>query len=896
MNFRLKFLSLIFVIFQSQISGQFVYKELLSLPWGGGDTHAGLREAPGGTYGPTAFKVYDEIVYILDKENMSLKTFSNTKLQMIERIPSKDIDYFNISENGQVFYTHYDKGVHMGEIETKLVKRGQGAVVKNGKVLFSVHEENLGYLSCIGKLREEYYYILREIITRDVPLIVQRDVILYDRYGIKKAIFDFPVHLHTYIPEEFYVDEGNLYKMISSTEGIHIIGWMFNGEIPNTLKRYILPEKYNINYHFNDEIMNEPDILRIDEESKNNRESLDYPPVTPSEALTTAYQYTYHEWTATEDNLTGGLIQDPDGVYIETPDWVGVGTNYSIPYKWGGFNTLSGYDGGMQSGMYAGDKETSGVSSYTCGVDCSGFVSRCWKLPVHYSTSMMDDWITIAYDSWSELKPGDAIHKVGHVRLFVHQNTDGSLVTAEASGYDWKVNYHTYTLSQLNSYTPRYYVYMNSQESPVIRTDFKSVIVNDSLRLKWDGINNTFSYGYTIYGSNDGVDWDILGTAPQHINQLAMDLNSLDSHNFFKITNISAEDSISESLPSDYYGANVGSTDQKILLVDGFDRNTGSGSYSLPYHPFAMTAGKALKTLGVSFETIENSTLVDGEIEMEGYEAVFWLLGDESTADETFSDSEQELVKAYLRQGGKMFVTGSEIAWDLDYRGDAQDNDFIYNYFKVGMAYDDAESFSVNGVQDTPFFGLSFSYDDGLHGVYEEDYPDAFSLQTGSATMLKYANNRRAGVGWTGFVPQGTQEAAFFILGIPFETIYTESNRIEFMEKLLTYFGFDIHMNVDDNNAVLPRIPMLHSVFPNPFNPTTIIRFQLPSNGDVRLDIYNLRGQLVKTLINENRQAGLHHVKWNGKDMYGKAVSTGTYFAIMQNGTHRYVKKMVLLK
>jgi len=509
---------------------------------------------------------------------------------------------------------------------------------------------------------------------------------------------------------------------------------------------------------------------------------------------------------------------------------------------------------------------------------------------------MMDDWITVAYDSWGELKPGDAIHKVGHVRLMVYQNTDGSLLTAEAAGYDWKVNYRVFTLSQLNSYTPRYYVYMDSQESPVIRTDFRHIVYDDSLTLSWNALNTSFSMGYKIYGSEEGDDWEVLDNLSALTHSWTKDISILDTVNYFYLVNISPDDSTSESLPTDYYGAYIGSGEEKTLIVDGFDRVSGTASYSLPYHPFVMNIGQDLKSLGISYETAENSTLLSGEIQLADYDAVFWMLGDESTADETFSDDEQDLVKNYLRQGGKLFVSGSEVAWDLDYRGDAQDNDFIFNYFKVGMAYDNAGSYTVNGLSETPFSGLTLSYDDGTHGVYEEDFPDAFTLFNNSTVMLKYGNNRNAGVGWTGYVPEGTEEATFFIIGFPYETIYNEDHRLGLMENILEYFEFDINMKIDENNVVLPKKPMLHRVFPNPFNPTTIIRFQLPYNGDVRLDIYNLRGQLVETLIDENRKAGLHHVKWNGKDMYGKAVSSGTYFAVMQNGARRHVKKMVLLK
>jgi len=364
---------MIIFLAHSLILGQYKYEEKLSLPWGDRDMQVGLRDAPGGRYGPTAFSVNEDKVYVLDKENNALKVFSGDLLNKVERIPDIRADKFEILANGEISYTTYTYNVqkqHSAGIETRLVNRGHGEVIEHGEAIFQITESNMGYLSCVGTLNDQYYYILREIIVQDIPLTVDRDVVLYDREGNEISKFIFPVHSHTYIPEEFYVDEGNLYKMISTTDGIYIIGWILEGEVPNEPKTYSLPHKFNVEYHYNNHILDEPSIPRISEESKNSRNPLDYPPVTPSEALTTAYQYSYYEWTATAANITGGLIQDPDGIYIETPDWITPGTNYHIPYKWGGFNTLSGYAGGMQSGLYAGDKETSGVSSYTRGADC----------------------------------------------------------------------------------------------------------------------------------------------------------------------------------------------------------------------------------------------------------------------------------------------------------------------------------------------------------------------------------------------------------------------------------------------------------------------------------------------------------------------------------------------
>ena len=88
--------------------------------------------------------------------------------------------------------------------------------------------------------------------------------------------------------------------------------------------------------------------------------------------------------------------------------------------------------------------------------------------------------------------------------------------------------------------------------------------------------------------------------------------------------------------------------------------------------------------------------------------------------------------------------------------------------------------------------------------------------------------------------------------------------------------------------------------YPNPFNPTTTINFNLKNDSKVSLIIYNVRGQKVRTLVNDDLQAGSHSIVWDGKNESGKSVSSGVYFngfdAAGIAGDYTSVKKMILLK
>jgi hypothetical protein len=91
-------------------------------------------------------------------------------------------------------------------------------------------------------------------------------------------------------------------------------------------------------------------------------------------------------------------------------------------------------------------------------------------------------------------------------------------------------------------------------------------------------------------------------------------------------------------------------------------------------------------------------------------------------------------------------------------------------------------------------------------------------------------------------------------------------------------------------------IPVLKSNFPNPFNSSTTISFLLPKDTSCSLDVYNIRGQKVRSLINEPRFAGNHSVVWNGLDDSGKPVSSGLYFYRLTTPNSSQINKMLLLK
>ncbi|MBU1872176.1 T9SS type A sorting domain-containing protein [bacterium] len=91
-------------------------------------------------------------------------------------------------------------------------------------------------------------------------------------------------------------------------------------------------------------------------------------------------------------------------------------------------------------------------------------------------------------------------------------------------------------------------------------------------------------------------------------------------------------------------------------------------------------------------------------------------------------------------------------------------------------------------------------------------------------------------------------------------------------------------VNVPDNYS-------LHANYPNPFNPTTTIRYDIPKQSHVTLTIYNLNGQVVDKLVNRKQEPGFYSVNWDAQN-----VSTGVYFYQIKADGFQQVKKMLLIK
>lgn len=132
-----------------------------------------------------------------------------------------------------------------------------------------------------------------------------------------------------------------------------------------------------------------------------------------------------------------------------------------------------------------------------------------------------------------------------------------------------------------------------------------------------------------------------------------------------------------------------------------------------------------------------------------------------------------------------------------------------------------------------------------------------------------------------------------FAIQNPLTNLYELRNSIP--ENCQNYMKVSLK-TVDIENAHIPAITTLGNNYPNPFNPETTIRFDLAKTGKSKLEVFNVKGQLIRTLADGNIEAGYHSIKWNGRDDKGKQTSSGVYFYKLTTDGKCLTNKMLMLK
>lgn len=303
-----------------------------------------------------------------------------------------------------------------------------------------------------------------------------------------------------------------------------------------------------------------------------------------------------------------------------------------------------------------------------------------------------------------------------------------------------------------------------------------------------------------------------------------------------------------ESQPSDVYSRSSNVGGQTVLIVDGFDRI--NGSYTGANHSFATNYFKALRdSRSLQISTVANERVADGTVNLSNYQLVVWFMGDESTDNETFATGEQTKLQTYLEGGGKLLVSGSEIAWDIDNNGSAADKAFINNYLKAKYAGDGASNYTpATGIASTAFAGLNIPF--GI--TYPEDFPDNITTNGGSSYIMTYAvAGANAGVAYKGTFGASTTQGGVVYVSFPLETS-SLANHTAFTQSVLNYFDVAVPpVAVNDTTQTNKGIAVTINVLNNDqaggaaINAASVAVVTAPANGSAAVNTST--GQITYT-------------------------------------------------
>ncbi len=194
------------------------------------------------------------------------------------------------------------------------------------------------------------------------------------------------------------------------------------------------------------------------------------------------------------------------------------------------------------------------------------------------------------------------------------------------------------------------------------------------------------------------------------------------------------------------------------------------------------------------------------------------------------------------------------------------DTDWTYFHKELDVPYN-GNYFDIRASSDCPADGEAFSWFDNIGIIQWEEWQD-----------FDYSEN---------FINPND----YYYLQIRTNS-FTQNAIISYTE---TNYNHGPQVEVDDVVS-FPKNFKLYNNFPNPFNPETKIQFSLPYETDAKLKIYNIKGQLVKTLKEDRLDAGNHTVIWNGTDQNEKKVSSGIYFYQLKADKFTKTRKCLLLK
>ena len=341
-------------------------------------------------------------------------------------------------------------------------------------------------------------------------------------------------------------------------------------------------------------------------------------------------------------------------------------------------------------------------------------------------------------------------------------------------------------------------------------------------------------------------------------------------------------------VPASGQSVQLGLAEAQVLLVD----DDAGDSYETHYQESLDRLGTRRRTFALADSAALPSDVLTA---FTAPPVIVWMTGDD-TADAMTAD-ERTLVMNHLTAGGSAIITGQNIAEYSDSADQLLEK-------TLGIRWTgNAPSLLVVGFAGDPIgTGVSYSFSGGAGNQLSKDRFEFVPGSSGSPTKTLYhkflgsdttmlAGARIVGPGeaWT---------ATFFGFGLE----GLAGDRIDsLLARSLRFFEQTVTSADGSGQVRAPLAFELSQNYPNPFNPSTTIQFSLPARATVTLTIFDVSGRQVRSILNEDREAGSHTVVWDARDNRGQEVSSGVYFYRLEasgvdGNLIRQTRKMILVQ
>jgi hypothetical protein len=417
-----------------------------------------------------------------------------------------------------------------------------------------------------------------------------------------------------------------------------------------------------------------------------------------------------------------------------------------------------------------------------------------------------------------------------------------------------------------------------------------------SLLLTWTANNETNVVGYWIWwGDQSGVYTDSTYLAGRLTDSGIINGLEPNSWYYIIIRAVTGLNNLSYLAEEVHCMPVVFTLNQGILIIDETNNwTTGSWPRDAQQDSFYEYMIMGYKFTQYNFD---NTDQIPTILNFNSYSTIVWF-ADDNTNFLSYNVV-NDLVN-YIEHGGKLWFAGWKPTGDIRnstlYPADFTIGSILYDDFKISHVElsGSADSFKMAvGLKGYPNINVdTLKFPVTVYGktmrLIEALTP------TGSGDTIYVMDMKNDGSPYEGKACAVRDSGKTVFFGFPVYFMDREDARLA-AQRVMAEFG--------EPNGVAERKPemtipsfKLYQNAPNPFSRQTNISYQLPKAGRIKLSVYNIAGQLVKTIVNGEQQAGSYAEKWDGYDNNGRKASNGVYIYCLDNGIDQITSRMLLLK